>query len=638
MGTHPAGRDSATGFVSTRQLARARGIQTSYTNAAGKKVTASRETLEALLHALVPERDSVSRSSGEFATRCGSQSRAPKGLEPVLVLWDRKPKRIAFKGAAQLRLETGETLSIKNSSLPRCPFGYHKLEYKDHETLVISAPSKSYSDPEIGRAWGVFAPMYSLRSRTEGFSEWWNLVDWLHPLGAKIVATLPLLASLPSEPSPYSPISRLFWNEFYVDADIPRHPGKLVDYQKIWRAKRVKLEREAVNFKASNNPKLDDYAAFRAATEKLGPWHSWPARMRKGDLRPGDYDERVKNYYAYVQSRAQDQMAALLRHCDSKEMKFYLDLPLGVNSDGYDVWRERDSFATGVSAGAPPDPFFTKGQNWGFAPLNPHRLRETHYRHLLDFLRFQMRHTGLLRIDHVMWLHRLYWIPKGRPATDGAYVTYPAEELYAIFSLESHRHKTMLVGENLGTVPPEVNGSMARHHFRETYVLQYEAAAKLRPAPQRSVASLNTHDMPTFEAFQRGLDIDDRFDLGLVRKSNLAHEHRERKRLIAALRKALGAKGDLLEAALQWLGKSEAEIVLVNIEDLWRETLPQNVPGTSSERPNWRRKLRYSIEELRKNRRVQRLLRLVADARARSRPTGSSDRVRRKRANAPGRR
>lgn len=612
-----------------QRLARARGIQTSYINAAGKEVVASRDTLESILHAT--ERGSVTRSTHELRTRCGSHTRAP---EPVIVMWDAKPKRLALKGPLQLRLETGEILLVKNSTLPRCPFGYHTLETRDSESLLISAPSKSYSDPEIGRAWGLFAPMYALRGRTEGFSEWRNLVDWLHGFGGSVVATLPLLASFPSEPSPYSPASRLFWNEFYVDADVPAQRGDLVDYAKITQLKRAKLEREATQFEGSKDAKLNDYAAFRAATEKHGPWHSWPERMRNGDLRPGDYDDRTKNFFAYAQSRAQEQMDELLRHCRSKGIKFYLDLPLGVHPNGYDVWRECDSFALGVSAGSPPDPFFTKGQDWGFAPLNPNAMRRNHYRYFIEFLRFQMRHTGLLRIDHVMWLHRLYWIPKGRPASEGAYVRYPAEELYAILSLESHRNKTMLVGENLGTVPPEVNQAMQRHHLRETYVLQYEGGPRLRKPPRRAVASLNTHDMPPFEAFLRGLDVDDRFDLGLIKKSNLAREHRQRKKVMANLRKSLGIDGDLLEAALTWLGRSAAETVLINIEDLWRETLSQNVPGTSSERPNWRRKLRYSIDELRANPQVRRLLRRVADARAQSRPTGSSGRARRKRANA----
>ena len=572
------------------------GIQTSYINAAGKKITASRQTLEALTDTLG----------------------TPPKQEPVIVQWDGKPKRIALQGAAELRLESGEVLAVKGSTLPGSPFGYHRLYVKGREVLVISAPAKSYSDPEAGRSWGIFAPMYALRSRTEGFGEWQNLVDWLQPFGATVVATLPLLASFPWEPSPYSPSSRLFWNEFYVDMEVPPQSSGLLNYERIATAKRAKLQAEAEAFFRKGGsaafdryraakPRLDDYAAFQASKEN---------------------DKRAQNYYAYVQWRAQQQMDELLRHCRSKGMKFYLDLPLGVHPDGYDVWRERESFALDVNAGSPPDPLFTNGQDWGFSPLNPHGLRQTHYRYLLEFLRFQMQHTGLLRIDHVMWLHRLYWIPKGRPASEGAYVRYPAEELYAILCLESHRHQTMLVGENLGTVPPEVNEAMARHQLRETYVLQYEAGARLRQPPRRSVASLNTHDMPTFEAFLRGLDIDDRFDLGLIKKSNLAAEKRRRQELV----KALGARGKL-ESALEWLARSDAETVLINIEDLWRETLPQNVPGTSSERPNWRRKLRYPIAELRKNRPVQRLLRLVAAARGQSQPTGSSGRGPRKRAN-----
>ena len=618
-----------------QKIARARGIQTSYINAAGKEVFASRSTLEAILDALGG--CNAGLQTGPCTGRSGDRRYKPG---EVLVCWDAKPKAVSLKGATQLHLESGEAVPVKNGILPRCPFGYHKLQHKEGESLVISAPSKSYSDPEVGRAWGVFAPMYSLRGSEEGFAAWRDLVDRVQPLGARVVATLPLLASFPNEPSPYSPASRLFWNEFYVNAGIPAEKGALVDYDKIARAKRAKLERDALSFKATLNAQLDDYAAFRAATEKHGSWHTWPERMRHGDLRAGDFDERTKDYYAYAQTRAQEQMDALLGHCESRGVKFYLDLPLGVHPDGYDVWRERDSFALDMSAGSPPDPFFTKGQDWGFAPLNPHALRQTHYRYLLDFLRFQMRHTGLLRIDHVMWLHRLYWIPKGRPASEGAYVRYPAEELYAILSLESHRHKTMLVGENLGTVPPEVNARMARHHLRETYVLQYEVGPKpkIRPPPQRSVASLNTHDMPTFEAFLRGLDIDDRFDLGLIKKSDLAGEHRQRRKIVAALQKALKSKSDALESALKFLGRSDAEIVLINIEDLWRETLPQNVPSTSSERPNWRRKLRYSIKEITANPEVRRLLQLVADARARSRPTGFSDRARRKRANALARR
>ena len=573
-----------------QRLAESRGIQTSYLNAVGKKVVATQQTLEAILEVLGPLK--------------------PLTCEPVIVQWDGKPRRIKVRGPAQLRLESGETLPMKGSTLPASPFGYHKLEVGNCEALVVSAPTKAYSDPEMSRCWGVFAPTYALHSEDNpnagGFAEWHDIIDWLHPLGGKVVATLPLLASFMGVPvceaSPYSPASRLFWNEFFVSVDKPLRvaTSELVNYPAVAKAKRAILQPEASAFfrnggsaaferYRASKPQVEDYAAFRAANEKLaGSWHAWPSRMRNGKIEASDYDGPVKDYYVYVQWRAQEQMDDLLRVCREKGMQFYLDLPLGVHPDGYDVWRERESFALNVSAGAPPDPFFTKGQDWGFSPLNPQRLRANHYRYLIEFLRFQMRHTGLLRTDHVMWLHRLYWIPKGCPAHEGAYARYPADELYAILSLESHRNKTMLVGENLGTVPAEVNKAMRCHELRETYVLQYELGANIRKPPRHSVASLNTHDMPTFEAFLRGRDIDDRFDLGLIKKRDLAREHRHRKELVTALRKFLRTKSDLLPAALRWLGASDAEILLVNIEDLWRETLPQNDRARDScQRLSW---------------------------------------------------
>lgn len=191
-----------------------------------------------------------------------------------------------------------------------------------------------------------------------------------------------------------------------------------------------------------------------------------------------------------------------------------IDLPLGVHAEGYDTRRERQAFAPEANVGAPPDPVFTKGQDWGFAPLHPRRIRQQGYRYVLEFLRFQMRHTGLLRIDHVMSLHRLYWIPKGHPPGEGAYVRYRPEELHAILCLESNRNKTVVVGENLGTVPPEVDAGMKRHHLRQMYVVQYEVPPDprraLRPPPAQCVASFNTHDMPPFQAFWQGKDIEDR--------------------------------------------------------------------------------------------------------------------------------
>jgi 4-alpha-glucanotransferase len=213
---------------------------------------------------------------------------------------------------------------------------------------------------------------------------------------------------------------------------------------------------------------------------------------------------------------------------------------------------------------------------------------------------------------------------------EGAYVSYPVEELYAILSLESHRHKTVLVGENLGTVPEEVNEAMSRHGLRQMYVVQFAQRANPRAAlakpPPRSVASLNTHDMPTFAAHWRGSDVDDRAALGLFTKSEVRKEHVRRAELNLALAKFLQRKGllkklqksssrgneaQILRACLSWLRASPAELVFVNLEDLWAEEKPQNVPGTSTERPNWRRKARLSIQEIRSNADIRDALRTL---------------------------
>ena len=268
-----------------------------------------------------------------------------------------------------------------------------------------------------------------------------------------------------------------------------------------------------------------------------------------------------------------------------------------MNPDSYDLWRERRSFAPGISAGAPPDVFFTKGQDWGFPPLHPENIRADGYRYLRDYLRHHMQYAGLLRIDHLMGLHRLYWVPQHLGPREGVYVRYPAEELYAIYSLESNRHRTVLVGEDLGTVPDYVRPAMAKHSVHRLYVAQYEA----QPEPERAaaaagslgaIASLNTHDMPTFTAFWTGADLKDRQEMGLLDEAGVRKESERRAAIRAGmihrLRDAgwLGRDEDVqavLRACLQLLANSDAEVVLANLEDLWGATEPQNRPGT------WRR-------------------------------------------------
>jgi 4-alpha-glucanotransferase len=283
--------------------------------------------------------------------------------------------------------------------------------------------------------------------------------------------------------------------------------------------------------------------------------------------------------------------------------KLYIDLPLGVDNNGYDIWRERALFAEGMAAGAPPDALFRGGQNWGFRPLIPGALRNSRYAYLIEVLQHHMRHAGALRIDHVMSLVRLYWVPSGYPATEGVYVRYPRDELLALLTLLSDRHGTVLIGEDLGTVPGEVRASMDRHGLLRMQVLQFELGGAALPRSPRAVAaSFGTHDTPTLAGFWRALDIDDQQQLGLLGESGAAAARAARARLRRRVCRALGLDAHaaeevaVLRGLMHHLASGRARLVLLALEDLWLEPLQQNVPGTCDERPNWRRRARFGFD------------------------------------------
>jgi 4-alpha-glucanotransferase len=650
------------------ELARLYGIQTSYLDMAKQRQQADPEALLLVLRAMGTGVEKFADVSRALAHR--KDELRKRIVEPVMVAWDGKLNGRRFE------------------------FGYHETEIDGHETFVISAPKKAYFPrPALGTAvtqrekdkiWGLFVPIYALHSKRSpcagDLTDFESVMDWMFDLGGAVAATLPLLAAFldePFEPSPYSPASRLFWNEFYADIyRIPedraggkaqrlaeKHPRKTkyVDYRELMRYKRVVLEELARAFFSAAEPvrlqtfrdfvrqnrNVEDYARFRAVTDRLrSGWNTWPARLRDGDIRPGDYDEETKNYHLYSQWIVQEQLQALSTKADRRGQMLYLDLPLGMHPDGYDIWHDRELFVRGVSGGAPPDLVFTKGQNWNFPPMHPEAMRLNRYQYVIALIRNHLRFARLLRIDHVMGLHRLYWIPDELTGDKGVYVEYPAEELYAILSLESHRHRAGIVGENLGTVPPAVNAALARHNIRPMYVAQYELMGnpqkpRLRPVPKKSVASLNTHDMPPFRAFLEGRDIEDRLNLGLLNAKRAREERKQRKAISdfgfrisdsgqapgdMRVAKVRNPKSEirnphaLFRAATQFLAHSMANIVLVNLEDLWGEVFPQNVPATHKERPNWRRRIRPSIEQLRRMATVVKVLSNVFAHRSRPVP------------------
>jgi 4-alpha-glucanotransferase len=671
---------------SLHQLARLYRVETAYYDIFGQVRRPPPEGLLHILKALGAPLDRLEDTPDALKAR--RQALWRRGLEPVVVAWEGRLPEIKLRLPSdhaerevyyEIQLEDGGAVEGRMPSSPLRaarevegkPYvaarlqlrqsispGYHRLQLKvgrkKFESLLIAAPARMYGPPPgTEKLWGVFVPLYGLHSKSSwgagNFSDLEKLAQWVYGLGGHTVATLPLLPAFldePFDPSPYSPVSRLYWNEFYVDPtrvpEFPQCPGavklidstrfqeelsaarasNLVDYRRQMRMRREVIEElrgclsehsraEFLRF-IESHAAVDDYARFRALTEsRRQTWWSWPRAARDGKIQAGEYEEASRQYHLFAQWLADRQMRSLGEKTRSGGGGLYLDFPLGVHPDGYDVWRHRAAFALESSGGAPPDTFFTKGQDWGFPPLHPEGLRATGYRYYIDALRHHLKHAAFLRIDHVMGLHRLFWVPRGLGPAEGTYVHCHPEELYAILSLESHRYRTRVIGENLGTVPPYVNTAMARHGVRGMYVGQFV----VNPDPDRAledpspdvVASLNTHDTPTFAAFWKGLDIDDRKELGLVDESQSRQQHEHRARLRHALSVYLKNRGFLaresedpgavLEAWLAHLAAGPAELVLVTLEDLFLEERPQNTPGTWRERPNWSRFTRYLFEE-----------------------------------------
>ena len=672
------------------RLARLHNIQPSYHSAFGQRVTASTDALLAALTTLgvdarparlvAAERQRIAQLRGRVAPPAAAAWNAKATLELHL------PKRTPATFECSLALESGETRAwtvrtadlrsrtrkgpdgepetITRLTISDLPHGYHTLTTTiartDHATLLISAPTRSYKHPgeNCDHEWGLFCPLYALRSeRTLGcgdLTDLRNLAHWQASLGARVVATLPMLAVYldePFDPSPYAPVSRLFWNELFIDPTAAPEFAKCAGARNRLRSPAFERELESLNNAAliqyrreaslrrslleplsarffekrqesspayrtflERNPLAGDYARFRAVMERQRvDWTDWSDRLRGAKFRANDFNRAHEQYHLYAQFLFEQQFGALTEDMRERNGLVYLDLPVGVRRDGFDVFRYPALFATGASVGAPPDPFFTSGQDWGFPPVLPDAQRDHHYEYLIASLRNHMRFADQLRLDHVMAFYRLFIIPESMETRDGVYLHYDHEEAFAILSLESHRNRCRLVGENLGTVPPAVNKALATHDMAPLYVAQYEVqprpAAALRPVTPRAVASVNTHDMPPLATWWAAQDVDDRINLGLfdaaLEKREKAHRAKLRKALTAYLTRKHELRPaeaedleDIRDAIHAHLADSDADLVLLNIEDLWLERHWQNVPGTLDIYPNWRHKLRYTIEQI----------------------------------------
>ncbi len=656
------------------RLARIYGVLSAYRDGFRQERRPNDEALRAVLKDLGAEIDGSDDVKGAIrAAQCGRWGRL---VEPVTVSWGSRPaeclvrlpeSRSSVRVHATLRTEAGElsewSVPVASLRIRRLvtvgtvryaalqfpvarslPVGYHRLGLRvggqDAETLLIRAPLRC---PSLARTWGVFMPLYALHSNGSPsagtFRELGALIQWVQDLGGGLVSTLPLLASFldePFAPSPYTPVSRQFWNEFYLDLRrVPewapqlggieeRTGGPHVDFRHLMRCKRTALELAATRLESGRrarllefvdaNPELRAYASFRAGLEKGGP----------GAV-AFDIGDPACLYHSYAQWLANGQIADLSKEATRRGPGLYLDLPLGTHPHGFDSFRHPAVFAANATGGAPPDRFFSKGQDWGFAPINPRQARESGHEYFIASLRHHLQYAGVLRIDHLMGLHRMYWIPKGCDGDEGAYVRYPAEELYAIVCLESTRRGTAVVGEDLGTVPAYVRHCMAERGVRRTYVAQFEFRSDREPPiivpPSGSVASVNTHDTAMFSAFWSGTDIDDQEGLGLLDEEHAAEARNRRDELREALIAHCGsgesrdpnggAEQAALRSCLENLSASEADCVIVTLEDLWGETQPQNTPGTSVERPNWTRRGRLGLEGIQSDPSVLKVLRTM---------------------------
>jgi 4-alpha-glucanotransferase len=625
-------------------LARAYGVQRRYRDAERVDRTVRDETLCAVLRMLGAEVESI--DDAPSALRAHEAARADSIVEPVLVQWGDDPLSFDVRigrdlsdgpsGFTLRRVDDGEIDPIpggfetRDATTPKTrrvyrteplPYGTYELHVdtgsRAADATVLAVPDRL---PRSPRRWGVFAPAYSLHERdgaaTGTLASLDRFARWAGDQGASIVGTLPLLATFlgagnePCDPSPYSPVSRRHWNEVYLDLGaVPEmlpdatlaepSPGEWVDLPALAARKRILLEGAVVRL-ATHPARAAEFAAFCRARPDVVGYATFRAGVELGGASATTRvvpEHPLARYHAYVQWLIEAQLDQLAEGLRTRGQELYLDLPIGAHPGGYDVATGASLFARGAAVGAPPDLFFRAGQNWGFPPLHPNESRREGHRYVRECIDAHFRVARWLRVDHILGFHRVWWVPDGAPASDGAYVQYPADELYAVLTLAAHRAGGHVVGENLGTVPPETNRALRRHGMLGMYVVPFEVDAErdepLKPPAPRTLACLDTHDTATFAAYWRDLPDRERAALvsALARSGHLdAVDEVDADRL---------SDRDVLAALLSYLGASRAEVVLVNVEDLWLETVPQNIPGTTNDqRPNFRRRLVRATDDL----------------------------------------
>ena len=542
---------------------------------------------------------------------------------------------------------------------------------------LIVVPSRC-TPPEVRlrgkRGFGITANLYTVRSSGNwgagDLADLAALAEWTAQQGGTFVGVNPLhaLRNEGYDVSPYSPITRLFRNPLYLRVDDiaelahdaharaliassstqaalgELRESAMVDYGRIAALRAPVLEslhrtfvehevrqdthraRLYAAYVEREDPQLTQFATFMAISEREGPdARQWPEPLRDAgspavEALRRELAERV-DYHRWLQFEVDRQLgrAALDAARSGLTLGLYQDLAVGSAASGSDVWANPKLFVQGATVGAPPDMYSDDGQNWGLPAINPHELRRTGYDYWIRLLRAGLRHTGALRIDHALGLFRMFWVPLGESARTGAYMTSYVHELLGILALESVRHNAIVVGEDLGTVPPEVPkvlerwgvlGSKVQVFERDFHTGRYCAAEQY---PRMALATVNTHDLPPLIGWMEGRDIMLRRELGDLRDPAQAEQmtatrHHERHALIESLIEAEllprsaheAITSDALIAAVHsFIRRTPSALVGLSLDDLAHEMTPVNIPGIWQDRyASWSRRMRDGLEDL----------------------------------------
>lgn len=581
----------------------------------------------------------------------------------------------------------GVRYSRRHVPLDRLPIGYHTLvltgvkdgQAKSQTAHFVVVPEQAYTPNWVvdnKRPWGIIVQLYTLRSaRNWGIGDFTDLkllIDEAASAGVDMVGLNPLHAlRTPVEHhcSPYSPSDRRFLNPLYIDPEVEpefrQDPKALLPYLVRLRAAdkvpynavaRIKATvfremyavfvhselaqstpraKKFLQFIAESGAALQDFCLYQVLQEVTGQHiEQLPAHEKQEAFER--YAERVQ-YEAYLQWLADEQLESCQRHAKERGMRIGLmrDLAVGADGGGAEVSTNMALFCRDAAVGAPPDPLAEKGQNWGLPPMDPATLRLTNFEHFITLLRTNMNHCGALRIDHAMSLMRLWWCPPGHTADYGAYVYYPFYELLGLLKLESVRNRCVVIGEDMGVVPPEFREALYSSNIFTNKLFYFEKNhdGSFKP-PQdyeaHSLAMLTNHDVPTLASWWRGSDLQLRQSLNLLEdgadyEAVLVSRDREKVQLLEWLarlqlvqretfadRLAAPLTNELASAILHGVSQCSSQIFVVQLEDLELLDEPVNVPGTSYQYPNWQRKLAVPLEMLFAEDRVQALLHAIA--------------------------